>query len=187
HNKFFYKVKLPYICFPTNRVKTIFNKSIIMRKITFLLSFLMFTFMVKAQDQQYQQDDMQNDSTATAQSERDNYNHWSLELQGGVSHPTYPFAEGFYAKAPNLWGVALGARYMITDRAGVKLNFGYDRFDSATNSNTFKSHMYRADLQGVLNVGNIAHFREWSNTFNVLVHGGLGYATLATDEPIERD
>src|SRR5699024_1066458 len=37
------------------------------------------------------------------------------------------------------------------------------------------------------NAGNLFNFRDWTNTFNLLVHGGVGVTGLTPKEPTEKD
>ncbi|MEX2350197.1 MAG: OmpA family protein [Flavobacteriaceae bacterium] len=125
--------------------------------------------------------------TFTIQAQEQEYNRWSIELEGGVHKPAVPFSPGYYTNTPDLWQAGLGVRYMFNDKFGAKLDFGYNNIESDENSLPFKSTYYRSSLQGVVNVGNVLNFRSWTNTFNVLVHGGFGYSANKPSEPNEFD
>ena len=62
--------------------------------------------------------------TAIAQEENTTkeYNHWSIDVMGGVNKPARPMNSGFYSSTPGLWNADLGVRYMINDKFGLKLN-----------------------------------------------------------------
>lgn len=118
-------------------------------------------------------------------SDYNSYNHWSVELQAGMSKPTRPMASGYYTKTPDFWQGDLGIRYMINENFGLKVDFGYNAFEGASKSNDFKSELMRTSLQGVVNVGSVLGFRDWTNRLNVLAHAGLGYGQLKGKEPVK--
>lgn len=115
------------------------------------------------------------------------YNKWSVELGAGVHKPTLPFADGYYTDTPSFGQFSLGTRYMINNRFGLKLDFGYSTIKEGDNSLPFKSNYYRGSLQGVANLGSILKFDTWTNTVGVLAHAGGGYSMLSPKEPVELD
>ncbi len=143
-----------------------------MKKLSLLVMSMLIAFAAQAQEQE---------SDANSNSDYHNYNHWSIELQGGFTKPARPMAAGYFTSTPAPWAADLGVRYMINEKFGFKANFGYNSFSEADGSNAFDTHMMRASLQGVINAGNLLGFRDWTNTFNFLVHGGMGYANLDGD------
>lgn len=155
-----------------------------MRKLTILLAFMLIAFTVNAQENDAMDSSMGTMDSQNS-SELDNYNHWSIDLEAGVTKPARPLARGYYSNTPDFFQGSVGLRYMITERAGLKLNFGYNDFQSADDSKDFKSHIIRTSIQGVVNAGSIFHFRRWSNSLNLLAHGGLGYARLTAKEPVD--
>src|SRR5699024_10723360 len=108
----------------------------------------------------------------------------SIELQAGMTKPVRPMKSGYYTKTPDFWQGDLGVRYMINENFGFKLDFGYNSFEGASNSNDFESELMRASLQGVVNVGSVLGFRDWTNRFNLLAHGGAGYGRLKGKKPV---
>lgn len=119
--------------------------------------------------------------------EEKNYNRWSIEVEAGMHKPATPFSPGYYASTPSFWQGGLGFRYMFNDKFGAKLDFGYNSIENDDNSQPFKTEYYRANLQGVINLGTVLGFREWCDYFNVLIHGGFGYSANKPKEPIEFD
>ena len=118
--------------------------------------------------------------TAIAQEENTTkeYNHWSIDVMGGVNKPARPMNSGFYSSTPGLWNADLGVRYMINDKFGLKLNLGYNQLENDDNSREFESKYYRTSIEGVVNLGTLLGFREWTNTFNLLGHAGAGVSRL---------
>ncbi len=141
-----------------------------MKKLSLLFAFLLVAFMTKAQNQ----DDYQD------------YNHWSAEVQVGLTKPASPLASGYHSNVDFFQG-DLGVRYMINEYFGLKGTVGYNKFEDAGSSANFESNLLRGDLQGVVNVGSLLGFRDWTNTFNVLVHGGAGYAQLKGKKPVKTE
>jgi len=139
-----------------------------------------------AQDMTDQETTSLNEDQNTTSS-YDEYNKWSIDINAGVNKPSRPFAPGYYTSTPDFFHADAGVRYMINDRAGLKLDAGFDNFSDDENSLPFKSRLYRISLQGVANAGNILGFREWTNTLGLLFHGGMGYSTLSVQEPVEID
>ncbi|AEE20457.1 OOP family OmpA-OmpF porin [Dokdonia sp. Hel_I_63] len=116
------------------------------------------------------------------------FNKWSVELTGGVNKPVRPLSSGSFSNTPSLYTVTGGARYMFNEKFGLKGGVAYNSFKNDDESREFDTALYNFSLEGVVNAGNILGFREWTDTFNVLVHGGMGYSALTTDAPaVERD
>ncbi|MBT0608734.1 OmpA family protein [Aequorivita echinoideorum] len=126
---------------------------------------------------------------ATAQEEVENfdYNKWSIELGGGFHKPSRQFAPGYFTHTPSFGQFSLGVRYMLNDRFGLKVDAGYSTIENDDNSLPFKSNYYRGSLQGVVNLGNVLRFSDWTNSVGLLFHGGAGYSLLSPKEPIELD
>ncbi|AFL82056.1 outer membrane protein/peptidoglycan-associated (lipo)protein [Aequorivita sublithincola DSM 14238] len=122
----------------------------------------------------------------TTSPETDNsteYDHWSIELSGGVHKPTRVFAPGYYVNTPSFGQGALGVRYMFNEKFGVRLGLGYNNIESDDASLDFKTSYYRGSLEGVLNLTSILDFSDWTNSLGLLVHGGAGYSYMKFDSP----
>lgn len=124
----------------------------------------------------------QEQETTTASS--DGFNKWSIEVAGGVNRPFRALTEGARTERLNFWQADLGVRYMFNNKFGLKLDFGYNNFKNAENSPEFDTKYMRADLQGVINLGRVLNFEDWTNTFGLLAHGGLGIYRMSFDEDI---
>ncbi|MFB9109823.1 OmpA family protein [Flavobacterium gyeonganense] len=147
-----------------------------MKKKLASLTFLFLSFFANAQNE-----------TVTSTEPYDNkpsYNKWSIELNGGLTKPARALTPGYYTEFFNLnsFHADLGVRYMFNPKFGLKLDFGYDQFQNSDNNGSldFKSRYIRTDLQGVINLGRALNFETWTNTFGLLVHGGLGASQLAS-------
>nr|WP_315151976.1 OmpA family protein [uncultured Flavobacterium sp.] len=121
----------------------------------------------------------QDVSTTSSQSTVDNtaYNKWSIELNGGISHPVDAVTPGY--GTPWSPHVDLGVRYMSNPKFGWKLDFEYDKFSEADNTPSFESTYLRTSLQGVINLGRALNFETFTNTFGILIHAGVGGSQLS--------
>lgn len=137
-----------------------------MKKITLFLALLITATAVYAQSDESKSEVLKD------------YNHWSIEAEAGISNAVRPIKSGYYTDNYNLWGGDIGVRYMINERFGFKLKGGVDHFQQGDNSARFHSNLWRASLEGVVNLGEILGFRDWTQTFNLLAHGGAGYGYL---------
>ncbi len=117
-----------------------------------------------------------------AQTENNNgYNKWSIDLGAGFNKPQRPFSDGYYTNTVSPWTGDLGVRYMLNNKFGLKVDFGYNSFTSKGSSIDFDSKYYRVDLQAVANLGRIMNFETWTNRFGLLGHAGFGYGQLRND------
>jgi len=118
--------------------------------------------------------------TSTKPSTEQEYNKWSLELNGGVNKPTRAMTPGYTTESLNFFHGDLGVRYMFSPKFGVKLDVGYDQFQEKKDTPDFESRYVRASLQGVINVGRALNFETWTNTIGLLAHGGFGVSQIST-------
>ncbi len=108
------------------------------------------------------------------------YNQWYIEGGVGFHRPYNYFTQGYYTATPDFFVGELGTRYMINEFFGMKLGLMYDRFSNHDYSRgTFVTNQYGMGIQGVVNIGRLLRFQEWTNTFNVLAHYGLGVSFLS--------
>lgn len=137
-----------------------------MKKNLLLLSFLMISIAnVNAQE---------------TEKKESGFDKWSIELNGGVNKPSRTLSSGYFTKTFNLFHADLGVRYMFNPKFGMKLDFGYDKFEDGNSSAPFESTYLRTSLQGVVNIGRVLNFETWTNTFGLLAHGGFGASQLTS-------
>lgn len=144
-----------------------------MKKKIASVSLLVLSFAASAQDM----------STTSAKNtlEKDSFDKWSIELNGGVNKPLRAMTAGYSTATLNPFHADLGARYMFSPKFGLKLDFGYDKFQERDNTAPFESKLIRTSLQGVINLGRALNFETWTNTIGLLAHGGLGVSQLSAD------
>jgi OOP family OmpA-OmpF porin len=137
-------------------------KNTIMKKITLPLLASLFAFgMVNAQDKPY--------------------NKWSIDLNGGFAKPTAPFTSGYSSKTFENLHLDGGVRYNFNNKFGLKGSFGYDKIDKVSPSSSFDTKYYRTSLEGVVNLGRVLNFENWTRVFNIQAHGGAGYAWMESN------
>jgi OOP family OmpA-OmpF porin len=116
------------------------------------------------------------------------YNKWSLEGGIGLNKPFHNFSPGYRSATPDFFAAELGVRYMLNQFFGLKLNFGYDQFTEADDSfGSFSTNMYNLSFQGVSNLGRIMNFENWTKTFNLLAHAGMGVGIMDYDVDADTD
>ncbi len=109
------------------------------------------------------------------------FNKWSIEVSGGANKPFRSFTPGYFTDRANFFTVDLGARYMFNNKFGLKLDFGYNKFENNEASAEFESTYLRGNIQGVFNLGRVLSFEDWTNTIGLLAHVGGGVYQLSSD------
>lgn len=140
-----------------------------MKKTLFSLMTLCLVFFLYAQDEGIKEE----------------YNKFSIELEGGSHKPIKPFNDGYYTSTPSFGYGGIGARYMFNNYFGLKADFAYHNIQGADDSNEFETAYMRSSIQGVANLGNVFRFHDWTQTFGLLVHAGMGISFNKPSEPIE--
>lgn len=103
------------------------------------------------------------------------FSKWSMGLSLGVHDGQTPSA--VQTKLYQFQHVGLNGRYMMNNRFGIQLDFGYDLFDGG-NSGTRNVNYFRTSLQGVVNAGDLLRFSTFSKRFGLLIHGGAGISNM---------
>lgn len=112
-------------------------------------------------------------TTETTSSNPD-YKRWSIEVNGGINTSANPLTPGYDISVFNFFHADLGVRYMFNTKFGMKLDFGYDKFQGDDNSVDFDTNFMRVGLQGYANLGRIMEFETWTQRINLLGHTGFG-------------
>jgi OOP family OmpA-OmpF porin len=123
-----------------------------------------------------------NAQTETEKSTESSFNKWSVEVNGGVNKSSRPFTAEYFSKTPSFFNVDLGVRHMFNSKFGVKTDIGFYRMQSHKHSLPFTTEYSRANFQGVLNFGRIMNFEEFTKSFNILFHTGIGYYQFRTKD-----
>lgn len=83
------------------------------------------------------------------------------------------------AAPTNLKHFDLAARYMLNTKFGFKGSFGFDRLKNDEGNANYKTNIYRYSLEGVLNVGRILEFEDWTGKVGLLLHAGGGLTHMS--------
>jgi OOP family OmpA-OmpF porin len=122
----------------------------------------------------------------TTSSNSNDFNKWSIDVNGGINKAANPMSPGAHASAFNFFHADLGFRYMFNTKFGMKLDFGYDTFQDDSDSDfDFESKLMRVNLQGYANLGRIMEFESWTNRLNLLGHMGVGVGQLKNEDAFE--
>ena len=113
-------------------------------------------------------------------------NKFSLDYNFGITNPFSAISKDYYTNYLGFFHTDLGLRYMFKEQLGVKLDLGLDRFQNDkfglySESLPFKSLYFRCDIQGVVNVGKILHFEDWTKRIGLIAHSGIGYSQTFGD------
>lgn len=108
------------------------------------------------------------------------YNKWSFELNGGATQPLYNWTEG-YSTSLGFLHLDAGFRFMMNDKFGLKASVAHENIKNGKDSEHFKTNIQRYSVEGVVNVGRILSFEDWTKTIGLLVHAGASYTTLKYD------
>ena len=112
------------------------------------------------------------------------FNQWSVEISGGFNKPQRPMTNGYSTAVVSPYTADLGIRYMFNNKFGLKADFGYNSFTGEKDESIdFDTKYYRADIQGVANLGRIMNFENWTNIFGLLGHAGFGLSFLERKDP----
>lgn len=111
------------------------------------------------------------------------YNKWSLDLGLGASKVYRNPGKATSIYFPH---VGVGVRYMTNQYFGVRFQVGYDQFKSKSGvsaANEFKSNYFGFTGEGVLNIGRLLHFEDWTSRIGLLGHFGPGGSFMVSKTP----
>lgn len=124
------------------------------------------------------------DVQETTSSNSNDFNKWSIDVNGGINKAATPLSPGYTTSAFNFFHADLGFRYMFNTKFGMKLDFGYDQLQEDEGP-AFESTFMRVGLQGYANLGRIMEFETWTNRLNLLGHMGFGIGQLKNDDAFD--
>ncbi len=115
------------------------------------------------------------------------FNHWSIDAGIGLTKPYHRFSKGYRSPTPGFFAGEIGVRYMFNELFGLKTGLGYDHFADDGPSPDFSTNEYRIDFQGVIGLGRLLRFEDWTRSINVLAHAGVGVGFLTFDNASNND
>lgn len=123
-----------------------------------------------------------------AHSQQENFNRLSVELTTGIHIPLKPEAGIARSKYVGFKQFELGARYMFSEKFGVKGHYGYNNFSDPDNLSR-GILLNRFGLEGVVNIGKLLNVNyNIREKFGILVHAGPGitFAIPESNENVDR-
>src|SRR5690606_14067431 len=116
---------------------------------------------------------------------QNDFNRWSIETNAGFNKSMSPLTPGYLSPTLNIGHLDFGVRYMLNEKFGFKADAGFGSFSEAKdNSPTFTTNYFRANLQGVANLGRIMNFEAFTRSFGLLGHFGAGAGRLSYEKTI---
>ena len=121
-------------------------------------------------------------------SQKGQNNRWSIDLCAGGTNAVKPYTPKYWSNTVGFLHTSAGSRFMFNNKFGVKLDAGYDRikndessvFSPNGNSLPFQSHYFRSSLQGVMDVGRLLTFENFTDKYSILFHAGGGMSVLTS-------
>lgn len=102
----------------------------------------------------------------------------SLEIQLGFNNAVKPFATGYEVQNPGFYHAGLGIRYMFNPKFGLSFQTAFDQIEGNVSALPFSTSYLRLSAEGVINLGNVFRFYDWTNRFGLLLHTGGGYSSM---------
>ncbi len=119
----------------------------------------------------------------------DGYNHATFDVDFGFNRAFAKFTPGYSPKFIGFGHIGLGASYWPNARFGVKGYLGNERFKnpSEASKNLYSTNLTRISFLGLINLGRICQFEDWTQTIGLFMHAGPGFAFMSgrtlTDQP----
>ena len=128
----------------------------------------------------------------TANGQFEQNNKWSIDISGGLSNAVRPYTAGYWSNTYDLFHASGGVRYMFNNKYGIKFDGGFDRIkndESGSNGTSlpFQTNYYRASVQGILDLGRVFMFENFSNHVSLLFHSGAGFSMIQSEVNPESD
>jgi outer membrane protein OmpA-like peptidoglycan-associated protein len=131
----------------------------------------------------------------TLKAQKSQNNRWSIDVSVGGTNAVKPYSPDYWSNTVGFLHTSAGTRFMFNSKFGVKLDLGYDRikndesgiFFNNGNSLPFQSNYFRTSLQGVLDIGRLTSFENFTNRFSLLLHTGGGLSLLTSKVNPESD
>jgi len=128
----------------------------------------------------------------TANGQFEQNNKWSIDISGGLSNAVRPYTAGYWSNTYDLFHASGGVRYMFNNKYGIKFDGGFDRIKNDENGSNgtslpFQTNYYRASVQGILDLGRVFMFENFSNHVSLLFHSGAGFSMIQSEVNPESD
>lgn len=101
-----------------------------------------------------------------------------IDVNLGFNKPFQAFSPGFRSPSIGLFHFSASYRQMPNPVFGYQLKFSHDLLrDRITNAN-YSTNYERLSFQAVLNVTNLFHYKDWTNSIGTLIHMGPGFGLM---------
>jgi len=112
------------------------------------------------------------------------YNKFSIELDGGLTKPYEAISDGFNSNANNIYYVGLNFRYMFNTKFGLSADLGYNDWDMTNNNGIdFNTQYANFGINGVINIANLVDMKDTAfKNFGFLLNAGGGWAAINYNE-----
>ncbi len=126
-----------------------------------------------------------------AKAQAQSFNKWSIEANTGFGKPISPFAPNYFSSNKNTYFAFnkinhfdIGTRYMFSAYFGIRSGLTYVSITNASGSGSlpFENELYKIDFQGVINVGHMLNFDQFTSRLGLLAHLGPQISRLKIKE-----
>ena len=117
----------------------------------------------------------------SANAQVQNFNKWSIEANTGFGKPITPYTPGYFSSNDDTYFAFnkinhfnIGTRYMFSTYFGIRMGVTYVSIANAagSSSNLFENEFYKIDFQGVINMGHVLNFDQFTSKLGLLAHFG---------------
>jgi len=122
--------------------------------------------------------------TNLSHSQGSDFNRWSIEGSFGVNKPFTPHTANYKSPTVGFFTAGLGTRFMANNKFGIQADFGFQQYREKSGTTPFDTKYVRGSLQGVVSLGNMFEFKDWTKSISLLLHAGAGYSSLGDKEII---
>jgi len=113
----------------------------------------------------------------SAQTDLTAMNKWSVGASIGIHDGMAPTKAT--TRIYQFQHFSLNGRYMLTNRVGIMADVNYDFLDFINQS--YNTYLVRTSIHGVVNAGDIMHLPQVMPRIGILVHGGVGFSSMWSD------
>lgn len=104
-----------------------------------------------------------------------------IDASFGTSNAVEPYTLGYRSSTFGLFHAEVGTRILMNKNFGYRILAGYDKIENAKDGKSlpFKTTYYRVSAEGIIDLGEILQFNQFTTFFGLFLHGGVGYSRLS--------
>ena len=127
----------------------------------------------------------------SAKAQEQYFNKWSIEANIGFGKPISPYSPNYFSSNNDTYFAFnkfnhfnIVSRYMLSPYFGVRAGMTYVTISnsSASSSLPFETELYKMDVQGVINLGHLLNFDQFTSRLGLLAHMGPQISKLIIKE-----